>query len=225
MAIICPAVLAATESEFIDQLNLVSGWADRIQIDLVDGQLPPASQPTVGLDQIGWPANLQADLHLMYGQPETYLSQLEQLNPDLVIFHPEAAGDHQQFIDWLQARSIRVGLALRPKTRLLAAKQLLDRVDHGLVFAGQFGQQGGQADLNQLAMVAWLREQYPDLEIGWDGGVKPDNAGRLVRAGVDVLYVGSYLTRAPDILAAHDELVASINENNDLATQNQTEEF
>ncbi len=212
MAVICPAVLATTESEFIDQLNLVSGWADRIQIDLVDGQLPPANQPTIGIDQIGWPAGLQVDLHLMYGRPETCLSQLEQLKPGLVIFHPEAAGDHQQFIDRLQAQSIRVGLALRPSTRLLAVKQLLDRADHGLVFAGQFGQQGGQADLNQLAMAAWLREQYPSLEIGWDGGVNPDNAGRIVRAGVDVLYVGSYLTRAPDVLVAYNQLAASIDD-------------
>ena len=215
MAIICPAVLAATESEFIKQLNLLSSWAPRIQIDLVDGQLPPADKPTVGLDQIGWPTSLQADLHLMYGRPETYLDQIEQIKPDLVIFHPEAEGDHQRLIDRLRAQSIRVGLALRSSTRLLDAKRLLDRVDHGLVFAGQFGQQGGEADLNQLVMAAWLREQYPSLEIGWDGGVNPDNAGRLVRAGVDVLYVGSYLTRAPDVLAAYSQLTASINNDDD----------
>lgn len=212
MATICPALLAANQSEFIRQLNLVSGWASRIQIDLVDGQLPPANQSTVGLDQIGWPDKIQTDLHLMYGRPEVYLEQIEQLRPGLVIFHPEADGDHQLFIERLRALSIGVGLALRPSTRLLAAKQLLDLADHGLVFAGQFGQQGGEADLNQLAMVAWLRQQYPSLEIGWDGGVNPSNAARLVRAGVNVLYVGSYLTRADDVLVAYDQLVASINE-------------
>lgn len=212
MTTICPAILAANQNKFIDQLNLVSGWAGRLQIDLVDGQLPPANSPTVGLDQIGWPDKLQADLHLMYGRPETHLDQIEQLRPSLVIFHPESLGDHRRFISRLRDLSIGVGLALRPSTGLLAAKQLLDLVDHGLVFAGRFGRQGGEADLSQLAMVAWLRDQYPAMEIGWDGGVNPTNAGRIVRAGADVLYVGSYLLGAPDTLAAYDELVGSINQ-------------
>lgn len=215
MAVICPAVLAASETEFIRQLNLVASWASRIQIDIIDGRLPPADKSTVGFDQIGWPDKLEVDLHLMCGRPEEYLDQIKDLKPSLAIFHPESSGDHQRLIDQLKEQSIKVGLALRPQTRLLAAKQLLEQVDHGLVFGGSFGRQGGEADLNQLAMVAWLRDQYPDLEIGWDGGINPGNAARLVRAGVDVLYVGSYLVSAPDVLVAYDKLAASINDDDD----------
>ncbi len=209
MALICPAILVRTTTELVQQLNRCGSWASRIQIDLVDGHLPPATTPTVGLNQIGWPGHLQADLHLMYGRPADYLAQLESLRPNLVIIHPEADGDHQQLVEQLRARSIKTGLALRSSTRLLETKQLLASVDHALVFGGSLGQQGAQADLSQLALVAWLRERHPRLEIGWDGGINPSNVRQLVQAGVEVLYVGSYLTRAPDQLMAYENLAAA----------------
>lgn len=209
MALICPAILAGTEAEFLQQLNRCAGWARRLQIDLVDGRLPPATRPTVQLDRIGWPQPLQVDLHLMYGRPIDCLDQLVRLRPNLVIIHPEASGDHQRLFDRLRAASIRVGLALRAETRLLEAKRWLEQVDHGLVFAGALGRQGGPADLAQLELVAWLRQQYPQVEIGWDGGANPGNIARLVAAGVDVVYVGSYLTRAADSLAAFEALEAA----------------
>lgn len=209
MALICPAILAGNETEFLRQLNHCAGWARRLQIDLIDGRLPPATSPTVRLDRIGWPPALRVDLHLMYGRPGDYLDQLVELQPNLVIIHPESSGDHQLLFDRLRAAGIRVGLALRAETRLLEAKRWLGQVDHGLVFAGNLGRQGGQADLAQLELVAWLRQQYPQVEVGWDGGANPGNIGRLVAAGVDVVYVGSYLSRAADSLAAMEELAAA----------------
>ena len=209
MALICPAILAGTQTEFRRQLNLFAGWAGRIQIDLIDGRLPPATRPTVQLGEVGWPSSIRTDLHLMYGRPAGYLDQLIGCKPNLVIIHPESSGDHFQLFDRLRAESIKVGLAFGPETSLVESRRLLDRADHGLVFAGSLGRQGGSADLNQLALVAWLRQRYPGLEIGWDGGVNPGNIGQLVSAGVDVLYVGSYLTRAADSLAAYEDLVVA----------------
>ena len=42
-----------------------------------------------------------------------------------------------------------------------------------------------------------FRSAQPDMEIGIDGGIKEGNIARVARAGADVIYVGSAISRQP----------------------------
>ena len=59
------------------------------------------------------------------------------------------------------------------------------------------GFHGGEADLSLLDKVREVRQLYPEVEIGWDGGINDSNAAQLIVAGVDVLNVGGYVHKAP----------------------------
>jgi ribulose-phosphate 3-epimerase len=65
-----------------------------------------------------------------------------------------------------------------------------------LVFSGNLGHHGGEADLGLLEKVRQIKVHHPEVEIGWDGGINDQNVKQLVEAGVEVLNVGGYIQKA-----------------------------
>jgi len=206
MADICPSVLSFNAHDYRAQMELVAGYAKRVHIDLMDGIFTPTTSPT--LEQVWWPNNLSADIHLMHERPLERLAQLEHLAPELVIWHYEAKVDHKELMRQLHLADIKCGLALLPKTPAKAIFPLLPRLDHVLIFSGDLGLYGGKANLNLLNKAKAIKEINPDIELGWDGGVNDQNARQIAEAGVSVLNVGGYLAQAPDPQAAYAKLVS-----------------
>lgn len=207
MSLICPTVLANSRDEFREQIETITPFAERIQIDVADGDF--ATQ-TVGLSDVSWPDTVSADIHLMYAHPERVLPQLIALQPALVIVHAEATGDVPGMLAHLKAHGIETGVALLQATTVESARSLIELVDHVLIFSGSLGQFGGRADLSLLAKVASIRAIRPNVEIGWDGGINVDNAGQLARGGIDVLNVGGAIQKASRPENAYRDLVRRI---------------
>src|SRR5437016_4535412 len=107
MATICPAVLAKDTHDYREQMERVTTFAERVQIDLTDGQF--ANAKTVSLEHIWWPDDVKADLHLMYKQPTDFLTEAIRLKPHLVIVHAEANGDFEKISHQLRAAHIKAG--------------------------------------------------------------------------------------------------------------------
>lgn len=210
MSIICPAVLANTESEYSEQMHAVTPFAERVQIDLMDGEF--AHNKSVGLDSVRWPHNKKADIHLMYRRPMDHLSRLVKLRPHMVIVHAEVRQDlhHMHFAAELHKEGIKAGLAVLPETTIDSVEQILHSFDHLLIFSGNLGRFGGQADLTLLSKATQAREHHEDIEIGWDGGINYQNARQLAEGGIDVLNVGGFIQNSDDPKAAYDKLIGVI---------------
>jgi ribulose-phosphate 3-epimerase len=204
MATICPTVTAYDIDEYRMQTNRIIQFADRIHVDLMDGQFAPTQSPP--LKQIWLPRHKVCDIHLMYQKPMDYLPQLIALRPNMVVIHNEAAVHHMHFAAELHREGIKAGLALLHDTPVDYAEQIMHSFDHILIFSGDLGHHGGVADLALLDKVRQVRELHPDAEIGWDGGISDQNAQQLIAAGVDVLNVGGYVQRADDPAAAYATL-------------------
>jgi ribulose-phosphate 3-epimerase len=202
---ICPTILAEEMHGYDVQLRRVLLFARRLHIDLMDGIF--ASPCSVSLNQVHWPANVTADLHIMYKNPLTYLEQLVTLHPQMVIVHAEAAGDFMTLADTLHQHGIEVGVALLPQTAVSEIAPALGVIDHVLIFSGKLGHFGGEVDLHLLAKARELRSLKPTLEIAWDGGVNPTNAAQLAAAGIDVLNVGGFIQHAANSTTAYMQLV------------------
>lgn len=194
MPIICPAILAADEHSYREQMNKVAHVAHRIQIDLTDGQFAPTA--TVTAEQAWWPVGFAADFHLMYKNPSSAIRTILEHRPNLIIVHAEADGDFSQVVSLCRQADIKVGVALLPQTPPDMILQALASIDHVLIFSGDLGSFGGRADLSLLGKAAYLKQHKPGLEIGWDGGVTDQNVAQLVTGGIDILTVGGYLQRA-----------------------------
>ena len=208
MVTICPTVTAYDLKVYGEQLKNI-GFAERIHIDLMDGQFAPTISPE--LKDIWLPHHQIVDIHLMYQHPMDELEQLIKLRPHMVVIPNEATVHHMHFAAELHKHDIKVGLALLQETPVEYAEQIMHSFDHVLIFSGNLGHHGGQADLKLLDKVQKIKDHHPDVEIGWDGGINAENARQIIDAGVDVLNVGGYIQKADNPKAAYDKLLTVIN--------------
>jgi ribulose-phosphate 3-epimerase len=208
MAVICPTVTAFDQHEYRRQIERLQPFAKRIHIDLMDGEFAPTKSP--GLDKVWWPEEFIADIHLMYRRPMDQIDQLLKLKPHLVVIHAEAEVNYTEFAARLHQADVKVGLALLHGTPAESVVNIMRSFDHVLVFSGDLGRHGGEADLSLLAKIRAIREYYPDIEISWDGGITDQNARQLADGGIDVLNVGGFIQKSDDPQASYQKISAAL---------------
>jgi len=200
--------LAGTPEEYQRQMSRISQFATRVHIDLADGRF--ASTKTIPIDQIWWPGGVRADLHVMYQRPFEHYKTFLSLAPQMVIVHAESDGNFLPFAELMHRHGIEIGVALKAQTPVELIRPALDWIDYVLVFSGDLGHFGGQADLSLLSKVELLKKLKPQLEVGWDGGINNTNAHALARGGVDVLNVGGFIQHASDPRLAYGMLARAV---------------
>lgn len=203
--LVVPTVTAYTVDEYHDQMSVVaSSGASHVHIDLTDDVF--ASPMTIGLHDVWWPEDIQADIHVMYQRVTDVLPELIALMPRSVTVHAEA-DDVAGVLAHLHDHDIAAGIALLQTTTVKRAAELVRMADHVLIFSGSLGSFGGTADLSLLRKVPELHAINPHLTIGWDGGVSATNVRQLVDGGIDVLNVGGAIQRANRPDNAYRDLV------------------
>lgn len=208
---IVPTILSDNKQEYREKVETTNSFTRRVQIDVTDGVFAPTE--TLDITNVWWPKNWEADLHLMVARPSDHIDTILKLSPSLCIFHAETNEDLLPIFETLKNAGIKVGVALLPSTYPGNVKPYIDAADHVLIFAGQLGVQGGQADLMQMEKIALVRSMKPEVEIGWDGGANINNVRALAHADLDVINVGSAISNAPNPAEAFQELVAEIDKN------------
>lgn len=206
MATIVPTVLTDDPAIFQAQIEEYKLFSRRIQIDASDGTFAPST--TLPLDNIQIPEGLNIDVHVMSARPSEHLSTIINLRPSLCIVHAEVDDNLTEIITALHNAGIKAGLALLKGTFPGKIKDLIASVDHVMIFAGDLGHQGGAIDMLQIEKAPLIRTIKPDIEIGWDGGANLSNVRALAHAGIDVINIGSALSRAADKAAMYQSLVA-----------------
>jgi ribulose-phosphate 3-epimerase len=146
----------------------------------------------------------------MYQRPFEHIKAYLALGPQLVIVHAEADGNFIEFAERMHHHGVEVGVALKAETPASLIEPAIDYIDHVLVFSGNLGHFGGQADMVLLDKVKELSDMKPTMEIGWDGGINDQNARVLSMGGVDVLNVGGFIQHATDAQAAYTTLTRAI---------------
>lgn len=214
-AVIAPAVLAETAEQYKEQVDRITGFAERVHIDLTDGKFAPTL--TVGVADLWAPEGWLVDIHLMAHDVDSYVPQLIALRPHLIILHAEATGDVAAALALIRQSGIKAGLALLRPTVPRTVEPLIKAVDHVMIFSGELGRFGGSASLMQLEKIRLIKLINPSVEIGWDGGVMVDNAYSLVQGGATVLNVGGAIQKAADPAAMFARLQAEITKQGVLA--------
>ena len=207
--IIAPTILAESAEQYKQQVERVTGFAERVHIDLSDGEFAPTF--TIGVSELWAPEGWLVDVHVMANDLTEYVPKLIALRPNLIIVHAEAKSDVVATLRQIKQAGIRAGLALLKSTVPRTVEEMIKEAEHVMVFSGELGRFGGTASLMQLEKVRLIKAISPNVEIGWDGGVNLDNAYTLTQGGVDVLNVGKALASAADPGQMYAKLVSEIN--------------
>ena len=211
---ISPSVLGANlmclgeEIRRVEELGI--GW---LHLDHMDGHFVP--NISFGPDFVSAmrkQTKLFLDVHLMLSEPMKYIETYAKAGADLITVHVEADDDAETMLRAIAAQGIKAGISIKPDTPVQAIEPLLPLCDLVLVmtvepgFGGQSLREDCVAKIPELK--AMIEKSGRDILIEVDGGVKRENAEKVVRAGADVLVMGTGLFRAADPKAVVREVLA-----------------
>ena len=208
-AVIAPAILAENAAQYKEQVDRITGFVERVHIDISDGEFAPTL--TVGIQELWAPEGWTIDIHAMVNNLEEYIPKLIALRPHMIIVHAEATGDVKTPLMQIRQAGIMAGLALLKPTVPRTVEEFIELADHVMIFSGELGRFGGTASLMQLEKIRLIKAINPNVEIGWDGGVLVDNAYSLVQGGVNVLNAGGVIQKSSDPHAIFSKLQQEIN--------------
>lgn len=196
MTEIVPAILTDNITIFNQLFATYKTFAKRIQIDITNGQF--ANSTTVSLSDIIIPPDWQGatDLHMMVANPSAFLSQIITFHPSLCIFQAECNENLLPIFAKLKEAGIKTGIAILKSTYPGNIKPYIESADHALIFAGDFGHQGGKADMIQAEKAPIIKSIKSTIEIGWDGGANLENIRALAHSDIDIINVGSVLSNS-----------------------------
>ena len=156
MALIVPTILTSDPNEYKKQMDLYQPFAKRIQVDIADGTFAPST--TIAEDNVWWPKGTAIDLHMMVVRPSEHMQTILQIKPSLCIFHAETGENLISLFEQLKAVGIKAGVALMKATYPGSVRQFIEAADHVLVFGGEIGRQGSEADMLQTEKIQWAKE-------------------------------------------------------------------
>lgn len=202
---IAPSILSADFLHLEKDVELVNREADLFHLDIMDGSfVPNISFGFPVVEAIAKAARKPLDVHLMIVHPEKYVERFAKAGASMLSFHYEAALEESgAILEQIQALGVKAGIVINPDCPVQKIFPYLDKADFVLlmsVFAGFGGQKFIPESLERIAAVrAELdRRGRKDVPIEVDGGIGPDNAAAVRKAGAGILVAGSAVFKAPD---------------------------
>jgi len=220
MAQIIPALITSDEDSTNDfkELKLkfeklqpfLADFGNWVQIDITDGKFVP-TKTVINLENLKYfTKKANVEFHLMINRPEKVIGEWVRLGPKRIIVHIEAIEDMNELLNVCREKDIEIGLALNPETPNVMIEPWINAVDL-ILFLGVHPGQGGQEFIPEvLEKIKSLRQNFPNVKIEVDGGIRAENTAELKNAGADVFVVGSGILKAPDIEKTINELKEKI---------------
>lgn len=211
---IAPSILSADFSAMGEAVkNLEKCGADLIHCDVMDGSfVGPITFGGQMIKNIRPLTRLPLDVHLMIEHPKTQVKFFAEAGADIITVHYKAcnkiSADYLgETLRLIKSYGVRCGAVVNPDVpveNIFPVLPLCDMVLLMSVFPGY----GGQKFIPSVLPKITRAREYADsiglrgLDIEVDGGVTPENAAEIRRAGANVLVAGSAVFKAEDMAAA-----------------------
>ena len=202
---LAPSILSADFARLLEDVKKVEqAGCEYLHIDVMDGHFVP--NITLGpaiVKSLRKDVNMVFDTHLMIENPDNYIKDFVDSGSDIIVVHAEACNHLHRTIQNIKSYNIKAGVALNPATPIETIKHVLEDVDMVLImtvnpgFGGQSFIKGMIEKIEELKKLIDEKKLKVDIQV--DGGIKPDNIDKVVKAGANIIVAGSAIFNSDNI--------------------------
>ncbi len=197
MTRIAPSILSADFMRLGDEIRAAEeAGAELIHVDVMDGHFVP--NITIGpmfVEGIRKITKLPIDVHLMISDPDKYAHDFASAGADYITVHAEATMHLHRSVQCIKEEGVNAGVSLNPATPLCSLDYILSDIELVLIMSVNPGFGGQKFIPSALEKIRKLKDTITERNLSVlievDGGVKIENAANIVRAGADILVMGS----------------------------------
>ncbi len=197
MNILAPSILAADVTKLGDEINAaVESGAKYIHIDVMDGVfVPKLSYGQCVVESIRKCTDAIFDVHLMIVDPIKCVEDFANIGADIITVHLEACDDVCATLKKIRECGCKVGLSIKPGTKVEEVIPYLELVDMILVMSvepGLGGQKYIEESTERISKIRQLiNKSGYNIDVEVDGGVYLGNLQLILDAGANVIVAGS----------------------------------
>lgn len=192
---IAPSLMCADLYRLADQVTALEGAGGVVlyHVDVMDGRYVPNFALGPGFVRSLRPhTRLPIEVHLMVEEPERHLELFADAGADIITVHVEATRHLYRTLRAIRALGRMAGVALEPATPLVSLHHVWCEVDLLLLMTVESGLRGQPLIPFACAKIAQARHLVDRaVSIAVDGAMQGENIAAAVRAGADVVVVGS----------------------------------
>ena len=209
---IAPSILSADFGNLAQAVaDVERGGADLIHIDVMDGRFVP--NITIGIPivtALRETTELPLDVHLMIIEPDRHIKTFAQAGASMMSVHIEVCPHLHRTLESIKSLGLKAGVALNPAPQEKTLEPVAHLVDFVVVMSvnpGFSGQAFIPESIEKIRSVRQLLNAAGNgAPIEIDGGVQPDNAPEVVKAGAEILVAASAIYGTDDSTRATQRL-------------------
>lgn len=203
--------ILSIKDDILKKIKLLNNTdTDFIHYDIMDGKfVSNISFSFTEIEKINKYVTKPLDVHLMVENPTNYIEYYKTLKPNYITIHYEI-NNYIKYIEYIKSLNIKVGLSIKPQTKIEDIFNILDRLDLVLIMSVEPGI-GGQEfidttidKINKLNKYIQTNKLKTLIEV--DGGINDITSKKCIKAGANILVSGSYITNSNDYQKQIDTL-------------------